>query len=239
MQDINGNVLSVTGTQTKNGKTRYDIAVSDGLTYVTFDAATASKASQFVGQQATIRVNVVQKGQYTNRYFEDVAPAGGLPAQAFPLTAGTPIAATAPFPPPGVILPTPAVPVPIPVTPYVASKDGMSPEREQKIVKQSSFATAAHLVGHVFAGAGPEALPEAEGHVLRIAKILFREVMGVAAAAAVATPTPIVQPTTPQEMADVVNAELGSNLVTVGGETHVAGSSVNKIQDNGSVIPWD
>lgn len=229
MQDINGSVLSVTGRQTKNGKTAYDVAVSDGQTYVTFDAAVAAKASGFVGQQATIRVNTVQKGQYTNHYFEDVAPTGGLPAQAFPVPAGTPIAVAPPIP----------VAPPISVAPYVAPKyGGMSLEREQKIVKQSSFATAAHLVGNIFAGAGPEALPEAEGHVLRIAKILFREVMGVTAAAAVAAPT-TTQPTTPAEMAAVVNAELGGNLVTVGGGTHVAGSSQNAVQPNGSVVPWD
>lgn len=55
---------------------------------------------------------------------------------------------------------------------------GKDPEVESRIVRQSSMATAFRFVGHLYSGAGPEALGEAKGVALALAKELFGHAFG-------------------------------------------------------------
>jgi hypothetical protein len=129
--EITGTVLSATPRVVGNNRTIYDIAFSDGNTYTTFDAKIWAKVQQVGQQPATARVSVKQKDQFTNFYLNDIAPQGQLAATSAPVaTPPPPQAARAP------------------------QSGGMSPEREQKIVKQSSFSTAFNFVGALYQGAG-------------------------------------------------------------------------------------
>jgi hypothetical protein len=153
--EISGTVLSATPRIVGNNRTIYDVAFSDGNTYTTFDAKIWAKV-QAVGQQpATARVSVKQKDQFTNFYLNDIAPQGQLAATSAPVaTAPQPQVARAP------------------------QSGGMSPEREQKIVKQSSFSTAFNFVGALYNGAGESEFEEAAGKALDLAKELYGQVMG-------------------------------------------------------------
>jgi len=150
--EISGTVLSATPRVTGNGKTVYDIAFSDGNTYATFDAKIWAKV-QAVGQQpASARVSVKQNGNYTNFYLNDIAPQGQLAATSAPVATAAP----------QVVRP---------------QNGGMSPEREQKIVKQSSFSTAFNFIGLLYQSSGVDA-EQATNEALALAKQLYGEVMG-------------------------------------------------------------
>ena len=151
--EISGTVLSATPRVTGNGKTVYDINFSDGNTYATFDAKIWAKV-QAVGQQpASARVSVKQNGNYTNFYLNDIAPQGQLAATSAPVATAAP----------QVIRP---------------QNGGMSPEREQKIVKQSSFSTAFNFIGALYNGAGESEVQFAIAAAKSLAKELYGEVMG-------------------------------------------------------------
>jgi len=151
--EISGTVLSATPRVTGNGKTIYDINFSDGNTYTTFDAKIWAKV-QAVGQQpASARVSVKQNGNYTNFYLNDIAPQGQLAATSAPVATAAP----------QVVRP---------------QNGGMSPEREQKIVKQSSFSTAFNFIGALYQGAGESELEQAIDQAKFLAKELYGEVMG-------------------------------------------------------------
>jgi hypothetical protein len=167
--EITGTVLSAAPRIVGNNKTIYDVAFSDGNTYVTFDAAIWAKV-QTVGQQpASARVSVKQNGDFTNFYLNDIAPQGQLG-------------------PPGVTLHAPAPQqvhasplaelVPAAQIARAPQSGGMTPEREQKIVKQSSFSTAFNFVGALYNGAGESEFEEAAGKALDLAKELYGQVMG-------------------------------------------------------------
>lgn len=208
MQDINAQVLSVSGRTTRNGRTLYDVALSDGQKYTTFEPDVANKANALTGQQVTARVEVTQNGQYTNYNLKDIAPAGSaMPPLAMPVPAGAPLPVAGPS--------TTGVPTPIPMT--SGGGGGMSPEREAKIVKQSSFSSAAVIVAGLFQGAGPEAVEQAKQVWFDLAKAEFDKVMGV---------TP---PATAAEVAQVVNAEL-PGAVQVG--------APEQPPAEGAAIPW-
>ena len=197
MQEINGQVLGVTGRQTKSGKTLYEVAFSDGQKYVTFKGDLSQKANGLVGQQVTMRVTVKQNGDFTNYYLEDIAPQGQLVPQALP--AGAPIQQP---------------PVSIPVAP--PSNGGMSPKREQKIVKQNVLGTSFNFIGSLFQGAGPEALDEAFAHAEKLAHVLYGKVMGELAHIEA----------TPENVAAAMNNAAGSEIVGVG------------TQNPKSTLPW-
>ena len=166
--EISGQVLSATSRVTTNGKTVYDIAFSDGNTYATFKGDLFTKAQGLQGQQASARVSVKQKGEYTNFYLNDIAPAGQLA-------------------PPGVTLHQPSAAQP--PQPAPAPQGGMSAEREQKIVKQSSFATAFKFVGALYQGANavggltPAEIDDAKKLAHELAAELYGHVMGTQQAA--------------------------------------------------------
>lgn len=213
MQDIATQVLSVQGSTTKNGRAKYEIALADGTTYVTFKPELAAKAQSLMGQDVAARVNVSQNGRYTNYYLEDIASQGSLPPLAMPVPAGAPVPVNAP--------PLP----PVPVAPAAPSNGGMSPERETKIVKQSMLAAAANLVGHLFEGAGPEATEQAVELVGQIARGWFAEVMGVG---------PTVAPQVAPQVADAVTpAAIAAAIPGV-----QVGVGAVETPPSQSAIPW-
>ena len=209
--DINVQVLNVQGSTTRNGKTKYEIALSDGNTYVTFDPNLATKAHGLQGQAVTARVKVEQKGQYTNLYLNDVAPQGQLAPAAPAAGSAIPMAGA------------PAAGIPM----VGGGGRGMDPAREAKIVKQNVLGTAHAFVGSLFQGAGPEALEEAKQLADGLAKELFGKIMG--GGAQVVTPSigagenvqpeqPILVPdgATAGDVAAAVNEAAGAQVVGAG-----------------------
>jgi hypothetical protein len=185
VQDIQAQVLGVSGRGTRTGKTVYDVALSDGNKYSTFNPDVATKANNLVGQNVSARVEVKQNGQYTNYNLEDIAQVGQLAPLALP--PGTPLGAPNTG---GVGVPVAGPPIPI------QQGRGNDPEREARIVRQSSASTAFGLVGRLFEGAGPEAYEQA----VEQAKKLAAEI----AAWALGAPQAAQAPQTPQEVAAAV-----------------------------------
>lgn len=166
MQEIVGQVLGVTGRTTRNGKTAYDVAFSDGNTYTTFSPQLATQAQQLQGQAVSARVSVTQRGQYTNLNLEAIAPQGQLAPMAMPVQPGTAI----PLPTVGVPAQSAAQVAGIPIQQNGRGKD---PAVEQRIVRQNVLGTAFAFVGDLFQGTGPEALAEAKEIALGLARELF------------------------------------------------------------------
>ena len=205
--DISGQVLAVTGrvvnvTKGRNPgpKTIYDIVFSDGNTWTSWDAGTATKAMRLQETQALadLRGDISQSGEFTNYKLTDIAPSGELPNDLPGLT-------SAPL--------TPSVASSnggAPAIPIVASQGGMSPERESKIVKQSCLATAFNFVGHLYSGYtnDKEEHEEATKRAFTLAKTLYAEVYGQQNVAQ-----------TPDLVAQAVNAIAGVDAVKVGAET--------------------
>jgi hypothetical protein len=191
---ITGSVLGVEG-RSVNGKTIYDVAFSDGVKYATFKQPVADAAQRLVGQPAVADVTVKQKGQYMNYYLDEIAPGAG--ASQLPLA--------------------PAI-SPIPVNTGV----GRSPEVEQRIVRQNVIGTAFNFIAHVYTGAGEEALAEAKGHALALAKELYSHAFhGQAPHNGVFVGNtldgvPGTQPRTSPEVAAQVNEVVGAPAVAVG-----------------------
>ena len=151
--EINGTVLSAAPRIVGNNKTIYDVNLSDGNTYTTFDAKLWAKVAPLVGQPVSARVAVKQNGNYTNFYLNDIAPQGQLAATSAPVATAAPQIAR-------------------------PQNGGMSPEREQKIVKQSSFSTAFNFIGALYNGAGESEVQFAIAAAKSLAKELYGEVMG-------------------------------------------------------------
>lgn len=209
MNDIQGTILNVQGRTVSGNKTIYDVSFSDGTTYSTFDGTLAGKAQALMNQPVTARVKHEKKGQYDNYYFEDVAPAGQLPALALPVAPGTSIPGGTP-----VTVPAPSIPMAPPSS--GGRGGGMSDEDKRRIAFMSAASTAATLVGNVLAGAGPEAFAQGDDGEPSEAETLFRRVamdvftqafaqgaQASAAPAAVAPPAPV----TAEAVAAGVNAE--------------------------------
>jgi hypothetical protein len=183
-QDIQVQVLSVGGRQTKTGKTVFEVALSDGQKYTTFNDALAQQANTLVNQAVTAQVEVSQNGQYTNYNLIAIRPST-VSSQGLPLA--------------------PAI-SPIPVN---TGGGGRSPEVEQRIVRQNVIGTAFNFIAHVYTGAGEEALAEAKGHALALAKELYSHAFHGQA------PTP----TTAPDVAAQVNEVVGAPAVAVGPPT--------------------
>jgi hypothetical protein len=134
LHEVTAQVLDVTGRKSKNGQhTMYDVALSDGNKYTTFDAGTANTAAALKGQVVTAHVEVKQNGKYTNYDLEAIAPQGQLaPA---PVAAGT--AVTVPV--------TPTVSIangttPTPDIPIAAASNGRTPEFARGAALNSAIA---------------------------------------------------------------------------------------------------
>jgi hypothetical protein len=191
--EITSHVIGVQGRQTKAGVTWYDVAFADGNTYSTKDGVLAGKAQSLVGQNVSANVETQQRGQYTNKYLNDIAPAGQLPAASTPNPNGVANAQATLNSAPPLIGGVPPIPV---------SSGGMDPAREAKIVKQSLLSTSLGFVGQLYSGAGPEVQAEALEAGLTIAKALYAEVMG--------GQTPAPAPTPQAVAAAVPGVQVGS-----------------------------
>lgn len=217
MQEIVGQVLGVTGRTTRNGKTAYDVAFSDGNTYTTFLPQLATKAQQLQGQAASARVSVTQRGQYTNLNLEDIAPQGQLAPQAFPMQPGAAI----PMPVPGQGQPGVVPQAQGSAIPIQTQQGGRrDPAVEQRIVRQNVLGTAFEFVGDLFQGTGPEGLGEAKEIALGLARELFHIAYFGTAMQDGAVPqaeAPVVPAEqTPAAVADAVNGAAGEQVVQQG-----------------------
>lgn len=63
-QDHTTQILSVNGRALNSGSTVWDVALGTGFSAGTFKAELATKAQQFVGQQAQVRVRLKDNGYY-------------------------------------------------------------------------------------------------------------------------------------------------------------------------------
>lgn len=198
MEDIDGQVLGVQGTATRNGNVKYDVAFSNGQKYTTFEQATAQKCQALQGQLVTMRVETTIKGQYTNHNVRDIAPQGQLPPLAMPVAGGTPVQSFS--------ISTAGPPSPTPVAIPMAAPPIPDAERQHLIVWQSSMSTAFGFIGRLFHGAGPEAHQEAVDLARDLAEKIHDKVFGVSAPAV---------PATPAAVADQVNAAV-AGAVQVG-----------------------
>lgn len=218
MQEIVGQVLGVTGRTTRNGKTAYDVAFSDGNTYTTFSPQLATKAQQLQGQAVSARVSVTQRGQYTNLNLEDIAPQGQLAPMAFPAQPGTAIPMPSAPIPGGVVGAPAAQGSAIPIQTQQGGR--RDPAVEQRIVRQNVLGTAFGFVGDLFQGTGPEGLEEAKEIALGLARELFHiAYYGTAMQNGVvvgqeAQVVPAEQ--TPAAVADAVNGAAGEQVVQQG-----------------------
>jgi len=195
MYEVSAQVLSVSGKNTSKG-TVYEVAMSDGVKYQTWDAGIAQKAQGLQGQVVAARVEQKINGKWTNYYLEDIGLPGTLPPLAQPLAA-TPAPVVAG--PGGNVGPAPVVPIPMQAPVDHEAKDN-------RIVRENVIRTAFTFVASLYTGAGPEALDEAEREALKLAATLYGKVYGTGGA----QPAPEI-PTTPAEVAAVVpGVEVGT-----------------------------
>lgn len=196
MQDINGQVLEVTGRKSKNGQhDMYDVAFSDGNKYTTFDYDVAQKALGLKGQAVTARTEIKQNGKYTNFNLEDIAPQGQLGPLLTPNGGGTalPIGSAHPLQS-TVIQPMSGAQPTIPFQQFESETT-----KNERITRQNVLRTSFQFVGSLFQGAGPEALEEATEKALALARELY--VIGLHGGAE--QPVQSV-PATPEEVAAAV-----------------------------------
>jgi hypothetical protein len=64
-------VVTIIGKEAKDNGF-FEFSASDGHTYATKKKEIASKAGKFENRPAKVLYNIVQKGQYTNYYLEDI-----------------------------------------------------------------------------------------------------------------------------------------------------------------------
>lgn len=148
-------ILQVTVRNTRTGRAVYDVACGDGEKRTVWEAGIANGLNALVGQVVTIREEVKQNGQYTNRTITAFAPPGQqLPpdasAQLAPVGGlGTPLAG-------GAVQPIQQAP-----QGGARGKGQYPPEVTTRITKLASYEYATTLVGSLLAGAGPEAFEQA------------------------------------------------------------------------------
>lgn len=148
MADLQVTVAQVAVRNTSGGKTVYDVQCGDGETRQVWEANLANAINTFsgTGQPITIREQVSQNGQYTNRTIKAFAP----PGQALPADNGGNAGGG------------------------FRKGGGMSPEDKTRIAKMAAQGTAYGFVGALFSGAGPEAFAEALEHAEALVKALYK-----------------------------------------------------------------
>jgi hypothetical protein len=202
----------MTSKPTSNGGIKFDIPLSNGTKPSTFDAALATKVSQF-GQQ-TFTARLEQKGKYLNL----IAAAG--PGETLPPEipqAGTPIGQT--FAPAGGGSASPTAIVPASSVNGNGSKKFTEADTI-RITKLSALSTATQLVSSLYHGAGPEVLEEAVKAVENLAKHIYtksRDHEPGAVPQQGAVTEPVVEQT-PQAVASFVAEQAGQPVVQVGAE---------------------
>ena len=137
--DLQVQIIQVAIRTTGGGRTIYDVSCSDGKTRAVWEEGLANAINAFAGSGATITIRVRQKqnGQYLNESITAFAP----PGQALP--------------------PEQAGGGPGGNFNRGGARGGMSPEDKTRIAKMGAQGSAATVVAALFAGAGPEAYPEA------------------------------------------------------------------------------
>jgi hypothetical protein len=199
MYEIQAQVLSVSGKNTSKGVV-YEVAMSDGQKYAAWEPELAAKANAFQGQIVAARVDVSQKGRYTNYTLLEIALPGSLPPLATPAAPGAPVAQAPPA------LAAAGIPMQVQVSDF---------DRQKYIVRQNVLATAFRYTGSLLQGVGPEGFEAGKEFALELAKELYHKVM-------VADVAPLA---TPQAVADFVNAEApGAVAVGVPESDAVAGA---------------
>jgi hypothetical protein len=207
---------------TSNGGTKFDIPLSNGLRASTFDAALATKVSQF-GQQT-----------FTARIEQRPNPRGGSPYTNITAAAGPDETLTPEIPQAGTPIVgaqnlqtgqslTPAI-VPTGIVPQGNTNANGSKKFTEadtiRITKLSALSTATQLVSSLYHGAGPEVLEEAVKAVENLAKHIYtksRDHEPGAVPQQAAVTEPVVEQS-PQAVASFVAENAGSPVVQVGAE---------------------
>lgn len=161
----------ITSKPTNNGGTKFDIPLSNGLRASTFDAALATKVSQF-GQQT-----------FTARIEQKPNPRGGNPYTNITAAAGPGESLTPEIPSAGTPIGTSGASFGGTSTPIVMQAAGTNGNGSKKfteadtirITKLSAISTATQLVSSLYHGAGPEVLEEAVQAVEKLAKHIYAQ----------------------------------------------------------------
>lgn len=195
MYDINGKILGVTGSTTRNGGSKYNISFSDGKTYSTFDQAAASKANGLLNQDVTMRVEQKPSRDGTRMFDNmiDVALVGqlGQSPQGVQIGGGIPMTVGG------------GIPMNNPIPMVSGGGGGMSNEDKQRISRFAAAGTAFEFIGSIYAGGGPESLAEAVKNARALTAELVRYgYTGDYSLGGQQVAQPV--PTTPQEVAQQV-----------------------------------
>ncbi len=149
---IQATVLGVSGRTSRDQKHQmYDVMLSDGNKYTTFDPDVAAQANALQGQAAVANVSVEQNGKWTNFNLLAIGQPGTLVQPTPGLQVGTAI-------------PIGSAPLPqqtgvagIPMQQPSSGGGGMTDIDKARISRFSAASTAFEFVGSLFTGAGPEA----------------------------------------------------------------------------------
>lgn len=221
---IQAQVLGVSSRQSRNGQhTMYDVQLSDGQKYTTFDPDLAQQAAQLQGQNVAANVSLEQNGKYLNRNLLAIGAPGTLPAPvpqagAVAIPAAQPVAGT-----PGVITPAPSG----------GGGGGMSIEDKARITRLSAAGTAFDFVSRLFAGAGPEAGKQATEIARALTETLVNYGHNGAWQGVPATPAAIAQA--------VPGVQVGVEGIQQG-EAQAAAPAAEPtaaVAAQGDDIPWD
>lgn len=226
-------VVSVAARTTRNGKTLYDVTLSDGQKYTAFDPALAQKAANLQGQSVQADVEVTQNGQYTNYNLKGVyGPGESAPAQPVQIAPQAVVAVGAPAP--GIIQPAP------PVAQGGGGGNSMSPQTVERITRLSALQAASSIVGQLFSGAGEVPLGTLAGATLQLSEAFVKYAFeGTGPVGQVVTPAAAMAPQSGAEVAQLVNAQAQGAVVQVGAPADSPVTSQNTGGPQGDGIPWE
>lgn len=218
----------ITSKPTNNGGTKFDIPLSNGMRASTFDAALATKVSQFGGQTFTARIEQKPNPRGGAPYVNITAAAASgesLPPEI--PQAGTPISTS------GASFGGATAIVPASSNTNANGSKRFTEADTIRITKLSALSTATQLVSSLYHGAGPEVLEEAVQAVEKLAKHFYtksRDHEAGVQTAAVAEAAPVVA-AEPQAVAAFVAEQAGTPVVQVGAEGVTAAAEP-------AALPW-
>lgn len=223
---IAAQVLGVSGRTSRNGQHQmYDVQLSDGQKYTTFDPELAGQANGLQGQQVVANVSLEQNGKYLNRNLLAIGLPGTLPQPA--QGASLPV---------GQAIPVAGAPVPnaaagIPMAPP-SSGGGMSDTDKARITRLSAASTAFQFVGSLFTGAGPEGGKQATEIARALTEALVSYGQNGLWQGVPATPAAVA--------AAVPGVQVGVEGIQQGAEQQAAAPEAQPAQAAaGTDIPWD
>jgi hypothetical protein len=208
---------------TSNGGTKFDIPLSNGLRASTFDAALATKVSQFGQQTFTARIEQKPNPRGGSPYTNITAAAGpGETLTPEIPQAGTPIGVQSTLvAPQGFGAATQTATQIVPASSVNGNGSKKFTEADTiRITKLSALSTATQLVSSLYHGAGPEVLEEAVKAVENLARHIYtksRDHEPGAVPQQAAVTEPVVEQT-PQAVASFVAENAGQPVVQVGAE---------------------